>query len=125
MYPNPKPSSRPQGGTVPPAETEAARIREIKSAAHRLGASRRMVAAAVATGVSSENAAAMFEAASQTNAAAEPVEDLASRRRWEADDALRAEFGTLERYSAWAKAQATGRVRTSAPVVMQPEARVH
>ena len=118
MYPNPKASPRPQGGTDQPAETEARRIAEIKSSAHRLGASRRMVAAAVAIGVSSENAAAMFEAARQISSPTEPVADLDTHRRWEADDALRAEFGTLDRFVAWTKAEAAGRVKTAKSVVI-------
>ena len=111
----PPPRAATPGGAVQTAETEARRIAGIKAAAARLGASRRMVAAAVATGVSPENAAAMFEAASQTSAP-DPVADLDTRRRWEADDGLRAEFGTFERYRAWAKAEAAGRVNISKPI---------
>ena len=113
----PPPRAATPGGAVQTAETEARRIAGIKAAAARLGASRRMVAAAVATGVSPENAAAMFEAASQTSAP-DPVADLDTRRRWEADAGLRAEFGTIERYSAWANAQAAGLVKTAKSVVI-------
>ncbi len=99
------------GGASRPAEDEATRVREIRTAASRLGASAGLVAAAVACGVSSANAAAMFAAASQADSAPAPVDDLDSRRRWEADAALRAEFGSFARFAAWARAQAAGRAR--------------
>lgn len=99
------------GGASRPAEDEVARVREIRAAASRLGASAGLVAAAVACGVSSANAAAMFAAASQADSAPAPVDDLASRQRWDGDPALRAEFGSFARFSAWSRAQAAGRAR--------------
>ncbi len=61
-------------------------------------------------------ATAMFEAAREIAGHKEPVADSAARRRWEADDALRAEFGTLDRFVAWTKAEAAGRVNISKPI---------
>ena len=112
------PRPTPPGGAVQTAETEATRIREIQAAGHRLGASRRLIAASIACGISPPAAAAMFEAARQISSPTEPVAALNTHRRWEADDALRAEFATLERYSAWAKAQAAGRANISKPVAV-------
>lgn len=60
----------------------------------------------------------MFEAARTAKSAPGTFADLDSRSRWEADAGLRGEFGSFERYSAWLKAQADGRVKTAKSVVI-------
>lgn len=83
-----------------PAEDEATRVREIKAAAHRLGASTNLAVAAITCGISSSMATIMFEAARTAKGAPGTFADTDSRARWDSDPALRGEFGSFERFAA-------------------------
>lgn len=118
LTPKPLPSPTPLGADAPPAEDEATRVREIKASARRLGASTNLSVAAITCGISSSMAKIMFEAARTAKGAPGTFADIDSRSRWDSDPALRGEFGSFERFAAWAQAQAAGRVKTAKSVVI-------